>query len=40
MPYANLSQFGENPLVSGLGRLFTVGMIVNYVADRLKSQAA
>jgi hypothetical protein len=40
MPYADLSQFRGNPLVSELGRLFTVGMIVNYVADRLKSQAA
>jgi acyl carrier protein len=40
MPYADLNQFRQNPLVSGLGRLFTVGMIVNYVADRLKSQAA
>ena len=40
MPYANLDQFRQNPLVSELGRLFTVGMIVNYVADRLKSQAA
>jgi acyl carrier protein len=40
MPYADLGQFVENPLVSELGRLFTVGMVVNYVADRLKSQAA
>jgi acyl carrier protein len=40
MPYADLNQFRQNPLVSELGRLFTVGMIVNYVADRLKSQAA
>jgi len=40
MPYADLSQFTENPVVSELGRLFTVGMIVNYVADKLGSQAA
>ena len=29
MPYADLSQFEANPLVSELGQLFTVGMIVN-----------
>jgi len=39
MPYADLSQFEKNPLVSELGRLFTVGMIVNYVSERLKASA-
>lgn len=39
MPYADLTQFEKNPLVSELGRLFTVGMIVNYVSERLKASA-
>jgi len=40
MPYADLSQFEANPLVSGLGQLFTVGMVVNYVSERLNAQRA
>ncbi len=40
MPYADLKQFEENPLVSGLGQLFTVGMIVGYVSDRLEAEEA
>ncbi len=40
MPYADLKQFEENPLVSELGQLFTVGMIVSYVSDRLGIQEA
>jgi len=40
MPYADLSEFEKNPLVSELGQLFTVEMIVNYVADRAQSQKA
>ncbi len=40
MPYADLSQFEANPLVSELGQLFTVGMIVNYVSERLNAQEA
>lgn len=40
MPHADLSQFEANPLVSELGQLFTVGMIVNYVSERLNAQEA
>ncbi len=40
MPYADLSEFEQNPLVSELGQLFTVGMIVSYVTDKLKTQQA
>jgi hypothetical protein len=35
VPYANLSEFEKNPDVSGLANLFTVGMIVSYVTDRV-----
>ena len=38
MPYADLSKFENDPNVSELGDLFTVGMIVNYVCDKLASQ--
>lgn len=38
VPYANLSEFEKNPDVSVLANLFTVGMIVSYVTDRLASQ--
>jgi len=34
-PYADFSNIGENSEVSRLGSLFTVGMIVEYVASRL-----
>ena len=37
MPYADLREFEANPLVSELGQLFTVGMIVNYVTEKLKA---
>jgi len=40
MPHADLKQFAGNPLVSELGQLFTVGMIVSYVSDRLETQEA
>lgn len=40
MPYADLGQFEQNPLVSELGQLFTVGMIVSYVCERLKATSA
>ena len=40
MPHADLKQFEANPLVSELGQLFTVGMIVGYVSDRLEAQEA
>ena len=39
VPYVNLSEFEKNPDISGLANLFTVGMIVNYVTNRLASQA-
>lgn len=40
MPYADLGEFERNPLVSELGQLFTVGMIVNYVTDKIEAQQA
>ena len=36
LPYADLSEFEENPVVSNLGDVFTVGMIVAYIESRLK----
>ncbi len=39
VPYVNLSEFEKNPDISGLANLFTVGMIVSYVTNRLASQA-
>jgi acyl carrier protein len=39
VPYVNISEFEKNPDISGLANLFTVGMIVGYVTDRLASQA-
>lgn len=35
LPFADVSKFKENPAVGNLGDLFTVGMIVDYVASRL-----
>ncbi|KPJ62837.1 MAG: acyl carrier protein [Planctomycetes bacterium DG_23] len=37
VPYADLNEFEKNPDVSGVANLFTVGMIVSYVTDRLAS---
>ena len=36
LPYADLSEFEENPVVSNLGDVFTVGMIVAYIESRVK----
>lgn len=35
MPNNNLDQFAKNPLVANLGEVFTVGMIVNYLSEKL-----
>ena len=35
LPFADVSRFEENPAVGNLGDLFTVGMIIDYVASRL-----
>ncbi|HRZ86680.1 MAG TPA: acyl carrier protein [bacterium] len=34
MPYAELSEFEKNPVISNFANLFTVEMLVNYVADK------
>ena len=35
MPNTNWTEFSKNPLVSNLGDLFTVGMIVDYLSEKL-----
>jgi acyl carrier protein len=35
MPFAALSQFEQNPEVSAIGDLFTVGMITRYIQGKL-----
>ncbi len=35
MPYADLSSFAENPEVDRIGDLYTVDMLVKYVASKL-----
>ena len=35
MPSTNWAEFSKNPLVSNLGDLFTVGMIVSYLSEKL-----
>jgi len=35
MPYADLSSFAENPDVDRIGDLYTVDMLVKYVASKL-----
>ena len=37
MSNVNWAEFAKNPLVSNLGNLFTVGMIVDYLADKLQT---
>jgi acyl carrier protein len=37
MPHTDTSTFAKNPDVSKLGDLFTVGMIVNFVENKLKA---
>ncbi len=36
MSNVNWEEFTKNPQVSSLGNLFTVGMIVNYLSDKLQ----
>ena len=36
MPNLNWNEFAKNPAVSNLGNLFTVGMIVDYLAEKLQ----
>jgi len=40
LPYADLTEFEKNPNVADIGNLFTVGMIVKYVEEKLKGSAA
>ena len=35
LPYADLTEFAKNPVVSNLADIFTVDMIVNYIERRL-----
>mgnify|MGYP001583031218 FL=1 len=37
MSNVNWVEFSKNPLVSNLGNLFTVGMIVDYLSDKLQT---
>ena len=37
MSNVNWAEFAKNPLVSNLGNLFTIGMIVDYLADKLQT---
>jgi acyl carrier protein len=37
MPYADLSTFSENPEVDKIGDLYTVDMLVQYVASKLSA---
>ena len=37
MPNVNWAEFSKNPAVSNLGNLFTVGMVVDYLADKLQT---
>ena len=35
LPYADITKFSANPMVSNLGDIFTVGMIVGYIETRV-----
>lgn len=35
VPNANWDEFSKNPLVANLGDIFTVGMIVDYLSEKL-----
>ena len=37
MPFADLSKFEKNPELAGIGDLFTVAMITNYIKGKLAS---
>jgi len=38
LPYADLTEFKENPNVAEIGNLFTVEMIVKYVEEKLRDK--
>ncbi len=38
MPYADMTEFAKNPVVDNIGDLYTVDMLVKYVADKLASK--
>jgi acyl carrier protein len=35
LPYADVSKFEKNPMISNLGDIFTVGMIAGYIETRV-----
>ena len=37
MPYADLTEFAENPEVEKIGDLYTVDMLVQYVQSKLSA---
>jgi acyl carrier protein len=37
LPYADVGKFEQNPMLSNLGDIFTVGMIVGYIQTRVSS---
>lgn len=39
LPYADTSEFEKDPKLSAIADLFTVGMIVNYLEDKLAKSA-
>ena len=38
MPYADMTEFAKNPEVDRIGDLYTVDMLVRYVASKLASK--
>ena len=38
LPYADLAEFSKNPNMRGVADLFTVGMIVHYIDNKLNPQ--
>ena len=40
MPFADLSRFEQNPEVSAIGDLFTVGMVTRYIQGKLGQSGA
>lgn len=39
MPFANLDEYAKNPIAQEFGNVFTVDMICNYVATKVKEKA-
>ena len=35
IPYADITEFEKNPVISDFGNLFTVSMLVNYISDKV-----